>query len=146
LIKKSLLTSSISATKPTSSYQPTSHYKLPSQTPQLPPPKALPTANIPNNPQPPKPIPIKPTEPDKCWGCQEPWTPEHKFVCKFTKAINAMAINPEEWMHVEQAMEEQNHSLLQVVVSNQENKQPPQLLLISSHAALGTSSTATFSV
>jgi hypothetical protein len=145
LIKRSLLTSSTPTTKPNPSYQTTNQYKTPYQTPQLPPNKTLPANNNPN-PSLPKPIPPKPKEPGKCWGCKEPWTPEHKFVCTFRRAINAMAIDPGEWMSVEQAMEEQNHSLLQVELSHQDNKQPPQLLLISSHAALETSSATTFLV
>jgi hypothetical protein len=41
-------------------------------------------------------------------------------------------------------MEEENHSLLQVEATEQEKQ--PQLLMISSHAANGTSSAATFSL
>jgi hypothetical protein len=124
LVKKSLLS-------PTTSYS-----KPPPTQPN----------NIPQpNPNQHQKIPVRPREQGKCWGCQEPWTPEHKFICKFRRAVNAMAITPEDWLAVEQVMEEENHALLQ---SNSpvDNQEQPKLLLISSHAALGTSSAATFSV
>jgi hypothetical protein len=72
--------------------------------------------------------------------------PKHKFACKFRRAINAMAIDTKDWMSVEQAMEEQNHILLQTEITDQDKQQQPQLLMISSHGAQGTSSAATFSV
>jgi hypothetical protein len=112
LVKKSLLSSSSTYTKNTSS-PPT----YPLSKPQIPfqpclPPKQSPQTNI--NPQPPnKQIPIKSRELGKCWGCNEPWTPEHKFSCKFRKVVNAMALEPEQWLEVEQQMEELNHTLLQ---------------------------------
>jgi hypothetical protein len=100
----------------------------------------------PNATNPPKPIPIKPKEPGKCWGCQEPWTPEHKFVCKFRRAVNAMSVDPKNWLAMEQIMEQENHVLLQAENSETDQTQQPQLLFISSHAAQGTSTAATFSV
>jgi hypothetical protein len=57
-----------------------------------------------------------------------------------------MAINPEDWLAVEQVMEDENHVLLQVEVTDTHQQPPPQLLLISGHAAHGTSSAATFSL
>jgi hypothetical protein len=74
-------------------------------TPTTPFQKANPPFNTtkPQQPQPPNPqpqnktIPIKPKEPGKCWGCQEPWTLEHKFVYKLRRAINAMAVDPKNW-------------------------------------------------
>jgi hypothetical protein len=112
LVKKSLLSSSSTYTKNTSSppTYPLSKPQIPSQ-PCLPP-KQNPQTNI--NPQPPnKQIPIKSRELEKCWGCNELWTPEHKFSCKFRKGVNAMALEPEQWLEVEQQMEELNHTLLQ---------------------------------
>jgi hypothetical protein len=57
-----------------------------------------------------------------------------------------MAIDPEDWLVVEQVMKDENHVLLQAKVSETEQQQPPQLLMISTHAAHGTSFAATFSV
>jgi hypothetical protein len=117
LLKKSLLT-------PISSYhKPVMSFNTIKPNPQLPP----------NKPPQPKPIPLKPKKPGKCWDCQEPWTLEHKFV------------DPENWLALEQVMEEENHSLLQIGVTKLE-QQTPQLLMISSHAAQGTYSIATFSL
>jgi hypothetical protein len=65
-------------------------------------------------------------------------------MCKFRRAINAMAVEPDDWLLMEQMMENKNHSLLQAQVTEIDPK-PPQLLLISSHAAKGTSSASTFS-
>jgi hypothetical protein len=45
-------------------------------------------------------------------GCQEPWTPEHKFLCKFRHDVQAMTIDPDNWLAVEEVMEEENHTLL----------------------------------
>jgi hypothetical protein len=56
-----------------------------------------------------------------------------------------MVVEPEDWLVIEQMMENENHSLLQAEVTETEPKQP-QLLLISSHAANGTLAAATFSV
>jgi hypothetical protein len=56
---------------------------------------------------------FKQKELGKCWGCQGPWTLEHKFTCKFRKAVNTMAFNLDDWLVVEQQMEEENHVLLQ---------------------------------
>jgi hypothetical protein len=91
-------------------------------------------------------MPIRPREQGKCWGCQEPWTPEHKFICKFRRDVHAMAVELDDWLAIEQAMEEENHSLLQTEVTEVEKQQPPQLLMLSTHAAKGTTSSATFSV
>jgi hypothetical protein len=57
-----------------------------------------------------------------------------------------MVINPDDLLVVEQIMEDENHVLLQVEVTDTPQQQPPQLLLISAHAAHGTSSAPTFSV
>jgi hypothetical protein len=57
-----------------------------------------------------------------------------------------MSIDPENWLVVEQIMEEENHSLLQDDKETTEQQPIPQLLVISSLAAHGTSSAATFSV
>jgi hypothetical protein len=89
-------------------------------------------------------IPPKSIEPRKCWGCQEPWTPIHKFSCKLRRAVNSMALNAEYWLVVEQVMEEENHSLLQSELLDTDKQETPQLLLLSSHAAHVTSSAATF--
>jgi hypothetical protein len=56
-----------------------------------------------------------------------------------------VSINPKDWLAVEQIMEE-NHSLMQVELFDDNATQQPQLLLLSSHVAKGTSSAATFSV
>jgi hypothetical protein len=56
-----------------------------------------------------------------------------------------MEVTPEDWLAMEQIMEEENHSLLQPDTPTDHTDQP-QLLLISSHAVEGTSSAATFSV
>jgi hypothetical protein len=56
-----------------------------------------------------------------------------------------MAIDSDNWLAVEQCMEDENHVLLQVDCSKTKPQQQPQLILISSHAAHGTSSAATFS-
>jgi hypothetical protein len=57
--------------------------------------------------------------------------------------MNAMSINPKDWLAMEQIMENGNHSLFQLEVTEPEC-QTPQLLLLSSHAAHGTSSSTTF--
>jgi hypothetical protein len=56
-----------------------------------------------------------------------------------------MAVSPEDWLVVEQVMEEENHTLLQAETTTEPQIQP-QLLMIFSHAAKGTTSAATFSV
>jgi hypothetical protein len=133
LVKKSLLTPTSFYTKSTNSYTP---HK----------PQTLPQPTLPHNPQPQaKPIPIKPKEQGKCWGCNENWTPGHKFVCKFRLAINVITVQPEDWLAMEQMMENDNHSLLEAEVTDPPIEQP-QLLMISSHVARGTSSSATFSI
>jgi hypothetical protein len=93
-----------------------------------------------------KQIPIKAREPGKCWGYQEPWTSEHKFLCKFRRAVNVMSLNPEEWLAVEQSMEEENHVLLQAKTTKNPNETQHQLLIILAHAAKGTTSTTTLSL
>jgi hypothetical protein len=140
LVKKAFLSSSITYTKPNTLLTPTAPQIKANPTPLTPQPK-LPNTNPTN-----KPVPIKPRELGKCWGCQEPWTPEHKFNCKFRRAVIALAIDPENWLAMEQVMEDENHVLLQAEVSNTEQQQPPQLLMISTHAATGASSAATFSL
>jgi hypothetical protein len=57
-----------------------------------------------------------------------------------------MAINPENWLAIEQQMEEVNHVLLQTKTVEETPQEQPHLLLISTHAAHGTSSVATFLV
>jgi hypothetical protein len=57
-----------------------------------------------------------------------------------------MAINPEDWLAMEQVMDEENHALLQVETSETEKNKQPELLLISANAVNGTSSTQTFSL
>jgi hypothetical protein len=57
-----------------------------------------------------------------------------------------MAIDPENWLAVEQVMETKNHVLLQAEVTDSNQQQTPQLLLLSADAANGTSLPATFSV
>jgi hypothetical protein len=46
-----------------------------------------------------------------------------------------MAIEPETWLELEQAMEQENHALLQHELTEPEKQQTPQLLMIHSHAA-----------
>jgi hypothetical protein len=96
LAKKSLLNQSNTFPKPNSTNYP-----------PKPQPQPQPT-NQPNQ----KPTPVKTKEPRKCWGCNENWTPEHKFLCKFRRVVHAMSINPEDWLAMEQAMDEENHVLL----------------------------------
>jgi hypothetical protein len=57
-----------------------------------------------------------------------------------------MAIDPENWLAVEQVMEDENHVLLQAGSTESDQPTQPQLLVISSHAVNGTSSAATFSL
>jgi hypothetical protein len=97
--KKSLLTSSNSYSKPNTTYTPATPTKpiTPSPTPPLPKPQPPPQANP---PQPNKPLPFK-KEPGKCWVCQEPWTPKHKFLCKFQRVVHAMAVDPDDWLLAE---------------------------------------------
>jgi hypothetical protein len=57
-----------------------------------------------------------------------------------------MAVESDDWLAIEQAMEEENHSLLQTEVTKTEKQQTPQLLMLSTHAAKGTTSSTTFSV
>jgi hypothetical protein len=57
-----------------------------------------------------------------------------------------MAIEPETWLELEQAMEQENHALLQHELTEPEKQQTPQLLMIFSHAARGTTTAATFSL
>jgi hypothetical protein len=144
LFKKSLLTSSSAYTKPTFSF--TQAYNTKTSIPSPATPSAKQPPINPPNTLPAKQIPIKPREPGKCWGCQEPWTPEHKFVCKFRRVVNAMDVHPKDWLTMKQAMEDDNHALLQTEVTDTPPEQPPQLLMLSSHAAHGTSAAATFSV
>jgi len=92
---------------------------------------------------------VKPTqpvkrEPGKCWGCQEPWTPEHKFVCKFRRAVNAMAVDPDTWLTIEQEMEEENVQPFYDAVGSPQAT--PHVLMISPQAAYGITSVATFSL
>jgi hypothetical protein len=57
-----------------------------------------------------------------------------------------MSMDLENWLAVEQVMEEENQVLLQQDSPESEAAQTPQLLMISLHATQGTSSTATFSL
>jgi hypothetical protein len=57
-----------------------------------------------------------------------------------------MSIDLDNWLAVEQMMEEENHILLQPGTPETETQQQPQLLVISSYAANGSSSPATFSL
>jgi hypothetical protein len=57
-----------------------------------------------------------------------------------------MALDPEDRLQVEQVMEEENHSLLQVETTIPPEQQTPQLLMLSAHAAQGTSSATAFSM
>jgi hypothetical protein len=67
----------------------------------------------PNPQQSQQPTTTKIKEPGKCWGYGDPWTPEHKFACKFRKTMHAMSTNLDSWLEMEQEMEEHNHALLQ---------------------------------
>jgi hypothetical protein len=141
LLKKSLLSTPSSYSKSQLFSNPTLHPKIanpahPSSTTKPPP------TTQPNTPNTTKQILLKPREPEKCWGCHQPWTPKHKFSCKFWRAVNAMSMEPNDWLAVEQQMEEENHVLLQ----EETTSPPPQLLMISSHAVHGTVSAATFSL
>jgi hypothetical protein len=60
--------------------------------------------------------------------------------------MNAMVVDPENWLAMEQVMEEENHSLLQTEITDTGQQDTPQLLFISSHAAQGSCSAATFSL
>jgi hypothetical protein len=110
LVKKSLITSTSTYTKPAHISITSYAHKSPTLPQPVPLPKPPPPQN--NQPPPPKPQQFKNKESGKCWGCQEPWTPEHKFVCKFRKAVHAMAIDPKNWLVAEQMMEDDNHVLL----------------------------------
>jgi hypothetical protein len=79
-------------------------------------------------------------------GCNEPWTPEHKFSCNFRRAVNAMNLTPKDRLAIEQKMEEENHVLLQIDTPEAPADPYPQLLMLSSIAASGIQSAATFSV
>jgi hypothetical protein len=125
-----LLNSSSSYTKPPNTY----NQPKPLATPQT-----LPAQQT-------KTIPLKPKEPIKCWGCQEPWTPEHTIVYKFRRVVHEMPLSPEDWLDVERVMEEENHILLQAEVTETETNPQPQLLMISAHDTKGISPPATFSV
>jgi hypothetical protein len=57
-----------------------------------------------------------------------------------------MSISPENWLAMEQEMEQENHVLLQTKITDQTTPEQPQLLLISSHATNGIVSIATFSL
>jgi hypothetical protein len=57
-----------------------------------------------------------------------------------------MAIDLENWLAVEQVMKDENHVLLQAEITDSDQQQPPQLLLISAHATNGTFYPTTFSV
>jgi hypothetical protein len=57
-----------------------------------------------------------------------------------------MAVVPDDWLPIEQTIEQENHTLLQTEVTETEQQQPPQLMMLLSHAAQGTSSPATFLV
>jgi hypothetical protein len=72
--------------------------------------------------------------------------PEHKFSYKFRRVVNAISMSPEDWLVIEQVMEEENHVLLQAESEEPMTDQQPQLLMISAHAVKGTSSTSTFSL
>jgi hypothetical protein len=136
LHKKSLMSMPSAYTRPSTYTNPTTHPKTTnplqaSSSAKPPPPNpTLPTPTL-------KQIPIKPREPGKSWGCNEPWTPEHKFSCKFKRAVDAMNLNPEECLTVEQSMEEENHVLLQVDTRETPADQQPQLLMLSATAARG---------
>uniref|UniRef100_A0A0A9AN26 Retrotransposon gag domain-containing protein n=1 Tax=Arundo donax TaxID=35708 RepID=A0A0A9AN26_ARUDO len=84
-------------------------------------------------------------EQGKCWGCQEPWTPQHKQVCKFCRAVNAMALSPENWLAVEQEMDEENAQQFHSAPGSPVNEQP-NIMMIFAQAAEGISSTTTFSL
>jgi hypothetical protein len=60
--------------------------------------------------------------------------------------VHAMSIDLDNWLAVEQMMEEENHILLQPGTPETETQQQPQLLVISSYAANGSSSPVTFSL
>jgi hypothetical protein len=45
-----------------------------------------------------------------------------------------MVVDPENWLAMEQVMEEENHSLLQTEITDTGQQDTPQLLFISSHA------------
>jgi hypothetical protein len=81
LVKKSLLSPSSPYIKPNLSSTLTPPPKPTQQ--QTNPPIPKPPSTIPPNNQPNRPIPIKPREQGKWLGYQEPWTPKHKFQCKF---------------------------------------------------------------
>jgi hypothetical protein len=130
LAKKSLMT-------------PTSTFPKPTNTTFLPKPHSQPQPTTQPNQKPP---PFKTREPGKYWGCNENWTHEHKFLCKFRRVVHAMSINPKDWLAMEQAMDDENHVLLQTEVTEPDPTQQPQLLLISSHVVNGTSSSTTFSL
>jgi hypothetical protein len=57
-----------------------------------------------------------------------------------------MVIDPENWLAIEQVMEDENHVLLQAESTKSDQPTQPQLLVISSHAMNDTSSTAAFSL
>jgi hypothetical protein len=57
-----------------------------------------------------------------------------------------MALQPDDWLAVEQAMELDNHILLHPKVTPPDNTEPPQLLMISNQAVQGTTSVGTFSL
>jgi hypothetical protein len=61
------------------------------------------------------------------------------------RVVNAMSLDPDDWLQVEQIMEEENHVLLQAETTKPTSDPPPQLLMILTHAAKGSSSPATFS-
>jgi hypothetical protein len=57
-----------------------------------------------------------------------------------------MHLGPENWLTIEQQMEEVNHALLPTETVEEVNQEQPQLLQLSANAAQGTSSATTFSV
>jgi hypothetical protein len=61
------------------------------------------------------------------------------------RVVNAMSLDLDDWLQVEQIMEEENHVLLQAETTKPTSDPPPQLLMILTHAAKGSSSPATFS-
>jgi hypothetical protein len=57
-----------------------------------------------------------------------------------------MAIDLDNWLAMKKVMEEENHVLMLLEKTPNEQQQIPQLLMLSAHVAKGSSSAATFSV
>jgi predicted DNA-binding protein len=57
-----------------------------------------------------------------------------------------MVLDPKNWLAIEQQMEEVNHILLQIETLEEVSQEQPHLLMLSTHAAQGTSYAATFLV